>query len=245
MTLLLVSFISLFLLIFSACPKYSLSGSCTDSTYSLMTDGKVCTAFCSSKFTKVCTTTSGSTVCTACSLPTSPILFQLNFWTVQDLTKNYIANALNPSEHFSGGSSFSSISKSSPLPIVDRGFYFAPPSSLGLTSGYYAALYFTLNIWIRPLAAGQIFTFFYNSGYYIECIVGSNTFILKVLLLDSNDSNQTKVTAYSNVYTTVWQTVSFQLEQASCNQVNLKFYMNSSPTVTSFYNYEVNYPIGC
>ncbi|CAG9335208.1 unnamed protein product [Blepharisma stoltei] len=244
MKLLVLNFVSFLLFTYSACPKNSISGSCVDANYSLMIDGKVCAEICPSKFTPVCTTT-GTTVCTACSLPTSPILFQLDFSAAQDLTATYISNLISPGQHFNtpGGTLFGSSSKNAPLPTVDRGFYFDSASSLSRTPGYIAALYFTANIWIHPLSSGQILTFYYNSGYYIECVAEATTFVLKVILQNSNDSGETKVTAYSDPYTSAWQTVSFQLEQASCNQVNLKIYINSNPVVTTFYNYEANFPV--
>ncbi|CAG9335191.1 unnamed protein product [Blepharisma stoltei] len=133
-------------LVLSACPNDSLTAggrlSCNKPKY--MTDNLICTEECPTRFSDENTCPSCYKYCAGPD-PSNTILFTLEFSGFQDFTFDKIQDPsgtefLNP-----GGIPFNDQSQNSPLPTLDRGFYFAPTSGMSSNTSFIPGLYFILN----------------------------------------------------------------------------------------------------
>ncbi|CAG9335193.1 unnamed protein product [Blepharisma stoltei] len=207
---------------------------CTNSYY--LADDKVCVNSCPSNFD------SNTWVANSCGAPngSDAIIFELKFTEMQDLTATYITNSANSNEKFlnPGSISYNSATHNSPLPTVDRGFYFASTSSMTSDQHYTPALYFTLNLWIKPLASGEILNTIFSSTKYIRIWADSSgVYKFSGTIYDSSN-NANPISGASTIsYTSSWHKVSIVLEQISCTETTISFYINEigagSSTISS------------
>lgn len=116
----------------------------------------VCTRICPSGYT----TSSGK-----CSLPEAyPKLFSLDFSSVTNLQLNNICSFYTPSNI-----SYINSLKSSPLPTLDRGFYFSKSSTMATSpesnSSFIPAPNITVKMWIKIISNGKILTSYIGNSY--------------------------------------------------------------------------------
>ncbi|CAG9335195.1 unnamed protein product [Blepharisma stoltei] len=217
----------------SCCPSGSnLNGNycdCSSSYY--LADNKVCVNSCPSLFVAYpgIPSSSGNT----CDAPygNDAILFELKFSSIQDLTATYIENSANSIEKFLNPNSisFNSPTQNSPLPTIDRGFYFAATSSMTSDHNYNPALYFTLNLWIKPLASGEILNVMLSSTQYTRIWADfSGVYKFNGIIYDTNN-NANPISGASTIsYTSSWHKASIVLNQVSCTDTTISFYINGS-----------------
>ncbi|CAG9335205.1 unnamed protein product [Blepharisma stoltei] len=199
----------------------------------LLIDNKICANVCPTHFRKVCDSVQEDS-CTGCSMPTSPALFELEFWKIEDLSATYIANKIDPTDKWANplGTPYSLDTKTSPFPTRNRGFYFSSTSSMTSNQNYIPALYFTSNAWILPISTGQILTANLDSKNYIELIYNSDIFTFKILAKSAiNIENQISVS--SDIIDSNWQYISIQINQIDCDVVNITVSRNNIDRWTS------------
>ncbi|CAG9335200.1 unnamed protein product [Blepharisma stoltei] len=246
---LLLIFLSKFFLAFSStCPYDSWTSGgnsgCNSSKY--MIDSKICEASCPSLFTSY--QQCSPTCYNYCSSPTgaNAILFTLEFSTIKNLQLNYIVSSTDSTEKFINPLSiaYNSATKNSPLPTLDRGFYFAPTSKASSNKSHIPGLYFTLNLWIKSLASGQILNVISSTNSYIQISADpSNAYTFTVIIYDSNGSALSVSGSSSVHYTSYWHTASMTLSQISCSDISFTFSINGlSAGSILINNAEVRYP---
>ncbi|CAG9335140.1 unnamed protein product [Blepharisma stoltei] len=253
----MIQFFILFSLAFlnlATCPMNSYT--CTISSVTctacnsnrFLIDSKICADSCPSRFTassNLCT--SSNTNCAAPASSSSAVVLRLQFKPIQDLTLTSIATTSDSSELFEnpGGISYNSQTQNSPLPTLDRGFYFATTSSITSNKSHIPSLYFMLKLWIKPLSYGQILVVSYNSKNYISCYI-SNPDLPKfeIIVQSSTGSGETLITAVSSTSSSQnWQNMTFRINQTSCSSLTVVIYMNSSAVVTTtFSSVEASFP---
>ncbi|CAG9335196.1 unnamed protein product [Blepharisma stoltei] len=226
----------------ATCPYNSVTIGCANSKYFI--DTKVCADVCPSLFTPAI-----SNGYDCCNAPTyaNAVIFELEFSTIKDVTATYIASSTDPSEYFLNPSSipYNSPTQNSPLPTIDRGFYFAKTSSITSNKSHIPGLYFTLNIWIKPLETGEILNVILSSNSYIRIWIDSGFFKFSALIYDSNNTpiTQTVATVYS--INSSWHPASMIIYQATCNQANIFYYVDyASVGNTALMNRETRFPDG-
>ncbi|CAG9335141.1 unnamed protein product [Blepharisma stoltei] len=243
-----------FLVSLATCPINS--STCTVSSTSYITcdssrflvDSKICADSCPSLFTtstNLCTSTS-----TNCDVPTTAnaVVFRLLFSTVTDLTLSSIASDVDNTELFQnpGGVSYNSQTQNSPLPTVDRGFYFATTSSITSSKSHIPGPYFILNTWIKPQSggAGQFFVVSYNSKNYIRCYYDTELMKIDIIAQSSTGSGETTKTIQSAVQASHWwQQLSIQFAQSDCSTLGVTFWFNAAfVAVAPFSSVEASFP---
>ncbi|CAG9326437.1 unnamed protein product [Blepharisma stoltei] len=172
----------------------------------------------------------------ACSAP-SGLLFSVDFTTQQSLTASSIGEFSTQSS-----TAFISPSKITPLPTLDRGFYFEGSSSLIDNNSYIPSYLFTLNIWIRPISPGTILSVSSGGTEYIRCETLSAGY-----QITSNFKNQAYSSLSPQNYQASgllfqWQAVSFQIQQSDYTTINLSIIIDGSSNANSIIGFEANYP---
>ncbi|CAG9326220.1 unnamed protein product [Blepharisma stoltei] len=232
------------LLAYSTCFPYNsfnYSGACWCNKDFYLAESKVCVDGCPSLFID---NSDGATGFYSCKAPSgdTAILFTLEFSKVQDLSATYISNSVNSAEQFNNLNSYpyNSTGQLPPLPTLDRGFYFAKTSSATSNQNHVPALYFTINIWIKPkpLVYGEILNAINSSTQYLRFYANSSgAYILALEIYDSSNNRVTATWTYSINYTSYWQQLSVVLQQTTCSDVVGTFYLNggtgSSASLTS------------
>ncbi|CAG9335197.1 unnamed protein product [Blepharisma stoltei] len=231
----LVSFTKI-LLTYCCCPSNSsdlyFTCKCSNSYY--LADSKVCVNSCPSLFGSNANYGFGY----SCSMPNSnnAILFTLEFLNIQDLTATYIASSTSASEHFEnpGSISYNSATQNSPLPTVDRGFYFATTSSITSNQSHVPALYFTLNLWIKPLDSGEILNVLLSSSSYIRIWTDSSgVYMFSAIVYNTSSGSISISGASTSSYISSWHQASIILNQSSCSEATINFYINGSNVGTT------------
>ncbi|CAG9335199.1 unnamed protein product [Blepharisma stoltei] len=214
--------------------------------HSKIQDGKVCTGIdvCPSQFTYA----KRSGIVAWCYPPsgTSAIIFDLQFSSIKDLTAAQIVSSTDSTTIFQnpGSISYSSPTQNSPLPTIDRGFYFATTSSIANSKGFIPGCYFTLNLWIKPLANGEILNVIFSPDSYIRIWAdASGVYKFTIYVYDSNNSQASRTAVSTSSFTSSWHTASMIINQLDCDTVNISFYINGSNVgSTDFSNTEVRVP---
>ncbi|CAG9335154.1 unnamed protein product [Blepharisma stoltei] len=203
-----------------------------------------------------------------CSKPTGSdaILFTLILSKVQDLTLTYVSDLNDSNKKFvnPGGVPYISGTQNSPLPTLDRGFYFATTSSMTsplptLDRGFYFAttssmtsnqsytpgLYFILNLIIKPLGSGDILNIQINSTQYVRIWADSSGYYkISALIFNSNGAQIAVSGASSAKYSLSWHSLSVSLSQLSCDLGSITFYIDGNEAgTTSLSSSEISFPI--
>ncbi|CAG9335149.1 unnamed protein product [Blepharisma stoltei] len=235
-------FITKIWLTFSCCPYNSLNwgalGCTCQSSSKYYADSKICLTGCPSLFSP---DHDGVSVLFWCDTPSGDdaILFTLPFSTVQDVTGTYIASSTGSADHFVNPSSvsYNSATRTSPLPTLDRGFYFATTSGIIGSQSYTPALYFTLNMWIIPLSSGEILNVISGSTQYLR-IYADSTSVYKYSanIYDSSGNAKFMAGTATSTYTSSWHYASVVVNQSDCDTINVSFYINGSAVGTTAVN---------
>jgi hypothetical protein len=139
-----------FLTIFSLLPQpwanlYCIGSGCTSCSQGYRYQSKSCLSVCPTGYML-------DSSLTSCTSSSSQSLFSLQFSYFYDFSASQIADFAHPQ-----GISFSDTGKNSPVPTVDRGFYFVSTSGLISNTLYIPAPDFTLRMLIKINADGKLF----------------------------------------------------------------------------------------
>ncbi|CAG9335175.1 unnamed protein product [Blepharisma stoltei] len=243
---LMLIFIAKIVLSLPICPYDSTGSVCNNSKY--MVDSKVCAPTCPSLFSHYqLNCPSCENYCSKPATANDAILFTLELSTVKDLTLTYVADSSDSNKKFinPGGISYKSPTQNSPLPTFDRGFYFATTSSMIANQSYIPGIFFLLNLWIKPLASGDILNIQISSATYIRIWADTTVYKCSMLIYNSSGVQVSPTGATTTAYNSSWQKLSVALNQASCAQAYIIFYLNGSPIGTAaLANYEIIFPSG-
>ena len=148
---------------------------------------------------------SSSNTCVANS---SQSLFYLAFYEFLD----YSASSINTFSHPSG-LMFKDQGKLSPIPSIDRGFYFVNTSQLVSNSGWVTGPDFTVRFYIRVTGAGNVFTVVW-SGLTYYLISATNTSVT-VTLNATTSSSSVLQSSSSSMTSSTWKYVLIYCSQSS------------------------------
>ncbi|CAG9335172.1 unnamed protein product [Blepharisma stoltei] len=233
-------------LVLSACPNDSLDVggrlSCNKPKY--MTDNLICTEECPTRFSDEYTCPSCYKYCDGPD-PSNTILFTLEFSGFQDFTLDRIQDPsgtefLNP-----GGISFNDPSQNSPLPTLDRGFYFAPTSGMSSSTSFIPGLYFILNLWIKALDGGEILNVLIDPISYIRISSVLGLYQFDALIKGSDGSQYSVSEMSGNSYSSSWHYVSIYFSQDNCNTASFSIDADGGTDYsTSWADSEMSFPSG-
>ncbi|CAG9335184.1 unnamed protein product [Blepharisma stoltei] len=233
----------------SACPYGSLSVSgetrCNIPKY--MVDSKICANDCPSLFEP--DLLNCPTCFNYCGKPReeNAILFTLEFFGLQELMSNYIEDSSGSGLKFINPDDipYSDPSQNSPLPTLDRGFYFATSSGIISDRNLIPGLYFILKLWIKPFVDGDMLNVQIGQTTYIRIWADLGAFKLSALVLDSNGFQAQVVESSTISYYSSWHYVSIYINQISCDTGSINFEINKQEAGTTILSgYEINFPSG-
>ncbi|CAG9326438.1 unnamed protein product [Blepharisma stoltei] len=170
-----------------------------------------------------------------CTAP-SGILFSIDFSSQQDLTAHNIGEFMTPSSI-----AFNSLTKVTPLPTLDRGFYFEGSSGLIDTYNWIPSYLFSLNVWILPISPGVILSVGIGGTEYIRCETVGSSYKITSLFKSQISSPYTESLQISGLLIQ-WQAVTLQIEQTDYRTINLNIIIGGSSNTKTISNLEANYP---
>ena len=150
------------------------------------------------------TQSSSPNVCTA----GTQNLFDLNFFEFHQFTASSIGNFQHPT-----GLQFKDSAKLSPIPTMERGFYFTSTSRLVSTVNYIIGPDFTLQFTIRIRADGTIFEAYANGISYFKLAAVSGKVVAYWYLTSTSTSSINSFSSYT--YSTYWMSVILYSSQSS------------------------------
>ncbi|CAG9335174.1 unnamed protein product [Blepharisma stoltei] len=237
--------VSQIVLTLSSCPYDSWGSGCNNPKF--MVDSKVCAAGCPTLYYfyqqyfdigwfSYCSKPTGS----------DAILFTLILSKVQDLTLTYVSDLNDSNKKFvnPGGIPYISETQNSPLPTLDRGFYFANTSSMTSNQSYTPGLYFILNLIIKPLGSGEILNIQINSTQYVRIWADiSGYYKISALIFNSNGAQIAVSGASSVKYSLSWHSLSVSLSQLCCDLGSITFYIDGNEAgKVMLSNSEISFP---
>ncbi|CAG9335204.1 unnamed protein product [Blepharisma stoltei] len=181
-----------------------------------------------------------STPIPSCSSPFGQV-FTIDFTTQKDLTAKTVASFSNLSNLQFGDSN-----QNTPLPTVDRGFYFASTSAIENSNIYIPSYLFTMNIWIFPISfSGVIFYAKIGTLEYIKIETLSGNYHMSLLLKNQLDSGNSVLASIQGLaLSNSWEGVTFQFTQTAYNSIDLQIIINNTPHILTISGREANFPNG-
>ena len=143
-----------------------------------------------------------------CSAAASQNIFYLNFYGFRHFSATSIDNFEHPS-----GLQFQDALRQSPIPTVDRGFYFASTSRLVSTVNYILGPDLTLSFCIYIITDGTIFEATSGGISYFKISVVSGTIVAYWYLTSVSSSSIKSLNGYSN--SGYWMCISVYSSQSS------------------------------
>ena len=177
------------------------NSACTSCNSGYLYNSLSCLPLCPTGFTqssspKICTNT------------TNVNLFQLNFWNFYEFAASSIDQFQHPS-----GLPFQDPNRQSPIPTIDRGFYFADTSSLVSTTNFILAPDFSLRLWINIKTDGTIFEAIGGGISYINIASISGVIVQTWYFTNITGSYSFPWSTYNVTY--AWTSYKFTSTQSS------------------------------
>ena len=179
---------------------------CVDSSCSSCTSGYLykslsCLPLCPTGYTQ----SANPSICTATS---SQNIFFLRFWEFRQFAATSIGNFQHPT-----GLQFQNSAKGSPIPTMERGFYFVSTSKLKSTVNYIIGPDFSLRLCIRIKADGTILEATSGGISYFKLSAVAGQVIAYWYLTSTSTSATYSVTGIT--YTTNWALINVHSSQST------------------------------
>ena len=188
--------------------------SCSSCTIGYLYNSISCLPLCPSGYTQ-------SSSPNACAAVTQS-LFYLNFWEFREFAVTSIGNFQHPT-----GLQFQDSAKLSPIPTMERGFYFASTSRLMSNVNYIIGPDFTLRLCIRIKADGTIFEATDGTISYFKLAAVSGKVAAYWYLTSTTTSSTSSLTSFT--YTSNWvNIVMYSSQSTGLFSMNLASYTSSA-----------------